>query len=153
MSQLSTTIKNSILEAIEKDEITLPTLPEVALLVREVAEDPDSSANMLAKVLGSDDALSARIIRFANSPLFRTTRESDDIKTAVNRMGIDYTYNLATGLAMWQMFQATSDHIDRILRDVWTHSTQVAAISHILAKSYTKLRPDRATFLPPYPEP
>ena len=45
---------------------------------------------------------------------------------------------------MEQMFQATSDHIDRRLREVWSHSTEVAAISNVLAKNYTKLRPDRA---------
>ena len=145
MSQLANTVKSAIIEAIEKDQITLPTLPEVALKVREAAEDPNASAASLAQVLRNDAALSARIIRVVNSPLFRTSREVDDIKMAVNRLGIDYTCNLATGLAMKQMFQATSDHIDRILRDVWTHSTQVGAISHLLAKQYTKLRPDRAT--------
>jgi len=145
MSQLATHVKDAIIDAIEKDQITLPTLPEVALKVREAAEDPNATTNSLAQVLSRDAALSARIIRVVNSPLFRTTREVDDIKMAVSRLGIDYTCNLATGLAMKGMFQATSDHIDKILRDVWIHSTQVAAISHILAKNYTKLRPDRAT--------
>ena len=144
MSQLATNVKDAIIDAIEKDQITLPTLPEVALKVREAAEDPNASAASLAQVLSSDAALSARIIRVVNSPMYRATREVDDIKMAISRLGIDYTCNLATGLAMKGMFQATSDHIDRILRDVWTHSTQVAAISHILAKNYTKLRADRA---------
>lgn len=64
---------------------------------------------------------------------------------AVGRLGIDYTANLATGLAMEQMFQATSDIIDEKLREVWGRSTEVAGISHVLARHYTKLKPDQAT--------
>jgi len=145
MNQLAVDVKNAIIEAIENDNIVLPTLPEVALQVREAAEDPEACANSLTNVLANDAALSARVVKVANSPLFRANNEIDDLKSAIGRLGIDYTCNLATGLAMQQMFQATSDHIDRILRDVWTHSTQVASISHILAKHYTRLRPDRAT--------
>lgn len=144
-SSLATDVKDAIIDAIENDDIVLPTLPEVALQVREAAEDPDACANSLSDVLGSDAGLSARVVKVANSPLFRASKEIDDLKAAVGRLGIDYTCNLATGLAMQQMFQATSDHIDKILRDVWTHSTQVASISHVLAKHYTRLRPDRAT--------
>ena len=80
-----------------------------------------------------------------NSPLLRSRQEITDLSMAVNRMGITYTANLATGLAMSQMFQATSDVIDRKMREVWTRSTEVAGISHVLCRHYTKLKPDQAT--------
>src|SRR5690606_11767212 len=43
-----------------------------------------------------------------------------------------------------QMFQATSDMIDRRIRESWQHSTEVAGICHVLAQHFTKLRPDQA---------
>jgi HD-like signal output (HDOD) protein len=99
----------------------------------------------LASVIGGDAALSARIIRVANSPLLRASRAIEDLKTALMRLGISYTCNIATGLAMEQMFQATSDLVDMRMREVWSRASEVAGISHVLCKHYTKLRPDQAT--------
>ena len=98
MNELLLPIKNEIITAIEKDQITLPTLPEVALQVREAAADPDIDVHKLAAVITNDAALAARIIKVANSPLLRASRAIEDLKMAVSRLGIDYTANLATGL-------------------------------------------------------
>ena len=145
MSQLADKVREDIKTAILKDKLVLPTLPEVALKVREVADDPNSDIDKLAGVIGGDAALSARIIRVANSPLLRASRAIEDLRTALMRLGISYTCNIATGLAMEQMFQATSDIVDMRMREVWSRSSEVAGISHVLCRHYTKLRPDQAT--------
>ena len=145
MDKLILPIKDDIIKAIENDQLVLPTLPEVALQVREAAVNEDIDIQKLSRVITNDPALSARIIKVANSPLLRASREIEDLKMAVSRLGIDYTANLATGLAMEQMFQATSDIIDKKMRDVWSRSTEVAGISHVLCLHFTKLKPDQAT--------
>jgi HD-like signal output (HDOD) protein len=75
----------------------------------------------------------------------RASRPIEDLRMAVSRLGINYTCNLATSLAMQQMFQATSDLVDERMREVWLHSTEVAGIAHVLARHYTRLKPDQAT--------
>lgn len=145
MSQLVEKIRQEIITAIKNDQLVLPTLPEVALKVREVADDPNADIEKLCGVIGNDAALSARIIRVANSPLLRASRAIEDLRTALMRLGIHYTCNIATGLAMEQMFQATSDLVDMRMREVWSRSSEVAGISHVLCKHYTRLRPDQAT--------
>ncbi len=145
MSQVVDQIRQEIITAINSDQLVLPTLPEVALKVREVAEDPDASINELATVIGRDAAMTARIIKVANSPLLRASREIEDLKMALMRLGMEYTCNIATGLAMEQMFQATTDMVDKRLRDVWTRSSEIAGICHVLCKQFTNLRPDQAT--------
>ena len=145
MSQLAEKVSQDIITALEADRLVLPTLPEVALRVREVAEDPDASINEMGKVIGSDAALTARLIKVANSPLLRGSKEITDLKMALSRLGIEYTCNIATGLAMSQMFQATTDLVDKRMRDVWTRSSEIAGICHVLCKHRTKLRPDQAT--------
>ncbi len=138
-------IQREIDAAIESDQLELPTLPEVALRIRDTAQKDDISPKELATVVSEDPALSARFIRIANSPVFRAIREIDDLQQAIGRIGIEYAANLAAGLAIEHMFQATSDLVDRKLRSVWTHACEVAAISGVLAKSFTRLRPDQAT--------
>lgn len=145
MSQIVEKVREEIITAIKNDQLVLPTLPEVALKVREAADDPDTDIDTLTFVIGGDAALSARIIRVANSPLLRASRAIEDLRTALMRLGIQYTCNIATGLAMEQMFQATSDLVDMRMRDVWSSSSEVAGISHVLCKHYTRLRPDQAT--------
>lgn len=145
MNPIAEKVRQEIITAIEKDQLVLPTLPEVALKVREVADDPNADIDKLTSVIGNDAALSARIIRVANSPLLRANRAIEDLRTALMRLGIQYTCNIATGLAMEQMFQATSDLVDMRMREVWSRSSEVAGICHVLCKHYTKLRPDQAT--------
>ena len=145
MSKLAEKVQRELIQAIDNDELVLPTLPEVALKVREAAEDPDIGIAQLSKVIGNDAALTARIVKVVNSPLLRTNKEITDLQMAVARLGINYTCNLATGLAMEQMFQATSDVVDRKMREVWNKSTEIAGICHVLCKHYTRLLPDQAT--------
>ncbi len=145
MANIIETITSDLTQAIDNDKLVLPTLPEVALKVREIAEAEDSAIADLVKVISNDTALSARIIRVCNSPLFRGTRSIENLNMAVSRLGMTYTSSLAMGLAMEQMFQATSDMIDRRLRHTWQVSTEVAGICHVLAQHYTGLKADQAT--------
>ena len=145
MSEMIAQISQELLQALENDRLVLPTLPEVALKVREVSANPDVDVATLAKVIQNDPAISARIVKISNSPLLRASRPIEDLKMAVSRLGINYTSNLATSLAMQQMFQATSDVVDQRMREVWSHSTEVSGIAHVLARHYTRLKPDQAT--------
>ncbi|OEY66896.1 HDOD domain-containing protein [Marinobacter sp. X15-166B] len=145
MSTIAETIARDLVNAIEQDKLLLPTLPEAALQVREIAESDDSSIAELVDVISNDTALSARLIRVCNSPLFRGGRAIDNLNMAVNRLGMAYTSSLAMGLAMEQMFQATNEIIDVRLRQTWQASTEVAGICHVLAQHFTRLKPHQAT--------
>ena len=52
---------NNILAELEDGTLVLPTLPEVALQVRDVVDDPDVTAQGLAEIITTDAALSARL--------------------------------------------------------------------------------------------
>ncbi|GAA6166412.1 HDOD domain-containing protein [Sessilibacter corallicola] len=145
MNDIFDRVKHDIISAIKNDELVLPTLPEVAIKVRDIAMDPDATLDQLMSVIGTDPSLSARIIKVANSPLIRASQKIDDLKTALMRLGMAYTCNIATGLAMEQMFQATSDIIDKRLRETWNRAAEVAGICHVLCRYRTKLLPDQAT--------
>lgn len=145
MSNTVEQLKVEMVSAIKEDKLTLPTLPEVALRVRDAASDPEASVKSLSEIINTDAALSARLIKVANSPILRGSTVIEDVRMAVSRLGLDYAANLATGLAMEQMFQATSDIVDQRMRQVWSRSTEVAAICHVLCKHFSQLKPDQAT--------
>ena len=64
-------VRLDLLDAIENDSIVLPTLPEIALEIREAASDPDVSVGMLATIIENDSSIATRILRIANSSLLR----------------------------------------------------------------------------------
>lgn len=145
MPNVAQAIAHDIEDALARDQLDLPSLPEVALQVRDEAASETVNTNSLSKVVGQDAGLAAQVVRIANSPLFRATRSIDDLSQAISRLGVEYSANLVTGLAMQQMFQATSEMVDHKMRQVWQESTTVAAWASVIAKQRTKLRADQAT--------
>ena len=129
---------------IADNHIQLPTLPEVALKVRDALESEDADAHRIAEIVTGDAALSARLVQVANSPLYRGRVAIDNVQMAITRMGIQLVKNLVISLAMKQIFQASSDALDREFRSVWDHSLQIAAISRVLAGNVPELENEQA---------
>ncbi|MFS0826026.1 HDOD domain-containing protein [Pseudomonas phoenicis] len=144
MNKLADKVQAQLLAAIDNDELLLPTLPEVALSIREAAEDSEISVAALSRVIGQDAALSARLIKVVNSPLLRASVEVTDLHTAITRLGINYSCNLAIGLVIEQIFHARSPSVEEKLRDIWARSLEVAGISYELCRRHTSLKPDQA---------
>ncbi len=144
MTNLAEKIQEELTQAVAADELELPTLPEVALRIRDAAQDPDVSAQALARVIAEDPAIALRMIKIANSPLYRASQTIVDLNLAVSRIGVESAANMAAAIAMKQLFQATMDIVDRKLRQVWRQASEVAGISAVLAKSFTRLRADQA---------
>ncbi|KAF0863401.1 HDOD domain-containing protein [Pseudomonas sp. LD120] len=144
MTELAEKVQQDLVEAIDNDDLVLPTLPEVAMQIRQAAEDPEISVSSLSKVIGRDTALSARLIKVVNSPLLRAAQEVTDLHTAITRLGVNYSSNLAIGLVMEQIFNARSEVVAQKMHDVWRRSLEVAGVSYALCRNHTQLKPDQA---------
>ena len=140
----SADLAQEIRDEIENNEIQLPTLPEVALQLRDEVERENANAATIARMVANDAALSARLLQVANSPLYRGRNEIDSIQQAVTRLGLKMVRSLVVSLAMKQIFQATSDALDRQFRSIWDDSLQVAAISRVLAHNVPELEKEQA---------
>ena len=66
----------------------LPPLPESALQIEAVYQDPNSSFDDMVKILEKDPLLTADILKAANSPLYGFTREINSIAQAVGLFGM-----------------------------------------------------------------
>ncbi|MBL3599833.1 MAG: HDOD domain-containing protein [gamma proteobacterium endosymbiont of Lamellibrachia anaximandri] len=135
---------DSIFKAIDEHRLTLPTLPEVALRVRDAVESEDSTAQQIAKIVATDAALSTRLLQVANSPLYRGRNPIDNLQMAVARLGTRLVRSLVVSLIMQQIFQATCDILDKRFRQLWEESVQIAAISRVLAQNIKHLDREQA---------
>lgn len=145
MLNTNTEFADHLIAEIQANKLKLPTQPEVAVRLRECAENPNLTAVQLAQIIGHDPALTARFIQIANSPLMRGQSQINSLPSVISRLGVKFVCNVATGLAMEQIFQATNDTIDKIMRDVWTSSAHVAAHAHVIAKRFSDVPVDSAS--------
>jgi len=131
-------IFNELNEAIENDTLLLPSLPEVALKVRDVAEDENTNTQQVVDILSQDASMSARLLQVVNSPLYPSRVVIDDLQTAVTRLGIRQVRDLVMNLAMKQMYQPTSAVMDEQFRKAWGTSVEVAAICQMMAMTVVR---------------
>lgn len=75
-------------EEILKKIKQLPPLPESAMQIEAVYQDPSSSFNDMVKILEKDPLLTADILKAANSPLYGFSREINAISQAVGLFGM-----------------------------------------------------------------
>jgi putative nucleotidyltransferase with HDIG domain len=132
-----------IINDIKQNCLKLPTLPELAEKVRRTVQNPKSTAGQLAKLINTDAAISARLLRVSNSPLYRGNSTINTVQLAITRLGNDVVRNLVSSLVMQQLFQMPSSLRDRV-RLLWNHSAEVAVMSQVLARQFTRLEPDQA---------
>ena len=144
MSELAQQVYQQLCKAVETDQIKLPTLPDVALKIREAVEKDQESAQGIAELISQDTALSARLLQLANSPLFRARTEIDSLQMAVTRLGIRVVKDLVVMLSIKQAFKGSNKAIEEQFREVWKTSIDVAAICRVLAKTQNSLDTEQA---------
>jgi HD-like signal output (HDOD) protein len=133
-----------VLADIKNNCLKLPTPPEVAVRVRRAVEGNEASTAQIARLIGTDAALSARLIQVANSPLYRGRTPIDNVQTAVTRLGNKMVRDLVTALLMKQLFQSRSPLLRKRMEVLWLHSAEVSAFSSVLARRFTSLSAEGA---------
>jgi HD-like signal output (HDOD) protein len=127
-----------------EDKITLPSLPEVAQKIQKVFRSEHVGAEKISEVLLIDPAIAGKLIRVANSALYRGVSAIDTIQAAVVRLGMDATYKLVMTYAMNELFESHSDYVSQRMHQLSEHSRKVAAICRVLAESSKKFDPEQA---------
>ncbi|MDF0667862.1 MAG: HDOD domain-containing protein [Nitrospira sp.] len=83
---------------------TVLTLPEIYFRVRDVVDDPKSTMDDLAEVLKLDPAISARLLRIVNCPLYGFPKQIDTISRAVSIVGRQAINDLVTATTVGRTF-------------------------------------------------
>lgn len=112
----------------------LATLPETALRIARMVEDPNSSSADIGREIGNDAALTARILRIANSPAFGQHGKIADINRAITVLGLKQVRDLTVGLTAIRTFEGIPNELVT-MESFWRHSLLCAvAAGHIAAR-------------------
>ncbi|WP_339074998.1 HDOD domain-containing protein [Teredinibacter turnerae] len=99
--------------------IDVPMLPEVAGKVVRLAQDADSDAAELAKLIQSDQILAGHVMRVANSALYTPNASLVSLQQAIARLGMKLISEIALGASInSSLFNAPGydDHIQYVIR-------------------------------------
>ncbi len=126
--------------------VDLPSFPEVVVRVRRILSDPKSTLEKDVRVVVSEPALAARLMRISNSASLNTTGKAiTDLRTAINRMGYNMVRSASMSFAMAQIRgNAKLLSVKPYLDELWERSTLVAAFSFVVARACSKINPDEA---------
>jgi HD-like signal output (HDOD) protein len=131
---------------LSKGKVDLPSFPDIALRVRQVLADEVVSQDLVVRVVGSEPALAARLMQIANSAAINFSgKPISELRTAINRMGHNMVRSAAIAFAMSQLKKVDSLRgLEKPLDDLWKTSAAVAAMSHAVARRFSRINPDTA---------
>ncbi len=127
-------------------DVRLPSLPDIALRVQKVLDDPRASRSQVAKVVSADAALAARIMKLANSAFLNPSSQPiTDLQRALTQLGHQLVRCSAVSFSLQQMqLGGGSEALRPHIREIWRKGALVAAISYVLARETGAAKPDVA---------
>ncbi len=126
------------------DSIKLPSLPEVAQRIQAAFNDDNADAEQLSGIIMTDPAITGKLIKIANSPVYQGVAPTKTLQAAIVRLGIQTTYKQVMAYAANELFKSQSKSVLSRMEKLWEHSRKVAAISRVLAKSTRLFDPEQA---------
>lgn len=119
---LKTQVKGEILQV--KD---LPTLPNVLDKITQLVEDPEASTEAIAKVIATDQVLSAKVLKMVNSPIYGFPGRISSIQHALVLLG----FNVVRGIII---STSVFDMMVQAMKGLWEHSLGCATACNIIAR-------------------
>jgi len=120
-------------EELETNRFTLPSLPEIAIKVRQMVEEEHCNLDKISTVINADPAIAAKLIKAANSPIFRGESEVESAHNAVVRLGLNTIKQLVLGFTIRDLYRAPKPELKRLMVKAWANSMDVSAISSVIA--------------------
>lgn len=144
-------VRNRLFFALYSDvmaeKLKLPQLPNVALKVKQIADDPEGDIHTLARVLQTSPVLPGQLMKVANSSLYQLQTPVTSALAAVTVLGMRKTRDLVISYTLRNLFRTSSSLIADRMQRLWRHCALSGAIAYTLADMTPGLDPDRALLL------
>jgi len=128
--------------ALLESESDLVSLPDVVVMLQEAIGDPRSTAESIADIISRDPALTARLLRLANSPIYGFGGRIDTVTRAVTLVGVEPIYHLALATCALTSFRNIPVQLID-MDEFWVQSVYCGVVARSLARKAKVLHPER----------
>ncbi len=111
-------------------------MPQVASKVLELSSDPNTSAAKLQQVIGDDQAMTARILKIANSAMYACSRKIKTLTEAIVMLGFNSIRSLVVTSAARNLYNTKTNRTGLKERLLWEHSIGTAFACRFLAEKH-----------------
>lgn len=129
---------------LQQDKLVLPSLPDIAFKIGRALNDDVSDAERIAQMVQTDPAITAKLVKAANSAIYAGQKRVDSCSGAVVRLGINTTHKLVLSFALREIFSSNVPNLQKRMQELWEHSIRVAAICYVLARLTRRFNPEHA---------
>ncbi len=121
-----------------------PSIPTAALKVQQLLKSSNVDFNKLAKIIRNDQALTANLLRIANTVSFGGRRQIETVGQAIVRLGTRHVSQMVVGLAAASLMEKEVKGYEMPPKALWKHALAVAIGASELARSLDMEDPDVA---------
>jgi len=114
-------------------DLEVPPLPQLAVRVLQLAQQPDVDIDELSRLISSDTGLAAKVLRLVNSSAFGLRHQVTDIRQAIVLIGPRWLQSLAMGISTADSLPKRTEGFDRLV--FWQDSLQRAVFAQCVAKT------------------
>ena len=116
---------------------TIPTPPALYFDIRDELESPRGTAHSVAQIIAKDPAITAKLLKVANSGFYASPRTIADLDDAITLLGMDLVLALVMSAHLYSQLPVPGLNLD----ELWKHSIAVATLAKEIA---TKAHGSRA---------
>lgn len=131
---------NKELELIIMTANDLPTIPVVATKVMQLVENETATAEEMARVVASDPAVAARILKISNSSFYGCQRQIQTLPHAIMILGFSTLKSLVVAASVKQVYKP----FGLTEKMLWEHSFGAGLAANIIAKSTQQVNGEEA---------
>ncbi len=119
---------------------SLPAFPVLAAEIFEAVRKPDAQIGKVVSLVGRDPAISAEVLKVANSAFSANISQIDSLRDAITRIGLRETANAATVALAGPLFDPGISSIQNVFRPwwdrLWKHSVVTSMVAGQLASEW-----------------
>ena len=129
-------------ETLVSQTADLVSLPDIYIRLKTVIGDPESSMADVAEVLASDPALTARLLKIANSPYFGFPSQITTVARATSLLGTQQIHDLVLATTVTAAFSGIPTELIS-MQDFWSNSIRCGLLCRRLAQECNVLDSER----------
>jgi len=119
-------------EHIIKSTTQVASLPTIYIKIDEALNSANCSTQYLVDILGEDTALSARLLRLANSAMFNFPNKIDSVSQAITIIGTQQLRALVLASSVMKLFKDIPEDLIN-MEMFWRHSIACAVSARVIA--------------------
>lgn len=123
-------------------QVELLSLPDIYLRLKALLDEPDYALADVGKLMATDPALTARLLRLVNSPYFGVASRIDTVTKAVNMLGTQQVHDLVLATSVAEAFAGMSTRVMH-MRTFWEQSVHCGVLARLLANQCNVLDSER----------